>query len=293
MANRLSGKDVVNRMKTELTEDVCQLKERGISPKLAILRVGAREDDLSYENGAIKRAESVGVAVERIVLPEDATQAQLMESIGRLNSDPSVHGVLLFRPLPKGLDDAAARAALDPAKDIDGITDPSMIGLYTGQSIGFPPCTPQACIEILDHYGIELEGKHVVVVGRSLVVGKPAALMLMQRNATVTVCHTRTKDMPALCRTADILIVSAGKAGVVDATYCSSGQIVLDVGINIDKTGRLCGDVRFEEVEPLVQAITPVPGGVGTVTTSVLLKHVIRAAKATVTEGVASPRDRA
>lgn len=281
MATLLSGKEVVKAMKASISADVTALKEQGITPKLMTIRVGDREDDISYETGATKRAKTVGVEVESVVLAGDATQDELIDVIKKANADLSVHGVLLFRPLPKHIDDNAARQALLPAKDIDGITDSSMIGTYTGSDIGFNPCTPQACIEILDHYGIDLSGKNITVVGRSLVVGKPAALMLMKRNSTVTVCHTRTKDMQSVCKKADILIVSAGRAGIVNGDYVSPGQVVIDVGINVNDQGKLCGDVDFDSVSPIVDAITPVPGGVGTVTTSVLIKNVVNIAKRT------------
>ena len=204
-----------------------------------------------------------------------------MAAIDRVNNDDRIHGVLIFRPLPKHLDDEAVRRALKPEKDIDGITDGSLVGVFAGTKQGFPPCTPQACMEILDHYGIDPKGKRAVVIGRSLVVGKPAAMMLLGKHATVTVCHTRTVDMPAVCREAEILIVAAGRAGVVGKEYFAPGQIVIDVGINVNAEGKLCGDVNFEEAEPVVEAITPVPGGVGTVTTSVLVGHVVEAAKRT------------
>ena len=184
----------------------------------------------------------------------------------------------MFRPLPKHLDQNLIENALDPAKDVDCMTDGSMSGVFTGKAIGFPPCTPQACMEILDHYGIDCTGKKAVVIGRSLVVGKPAAMMLIKKNATVTVCHTRTVDMPSVTREADILLVAAGRAGVVGAAYVKPGQIVIDVGINVNAEGKLCGDVDYAAVEPIVEAITPVPGGVGSVTTSVLVSHVVEAA---------------
>ncbi len=168
--------------------------------------------------------------------------------------------------------------ALDPAKDVDCMTDGSMSGVFTGKPIGFPPCTPQACMEILDHYGIDCTGKKAVVIGRSLVVGKPAAMMLIKKNATVTVCHTKTVDMPSVAREADIIIVAAGRAGVVGAEYVKPGQTVIDVGINVNAEGKLCGDVDYAAVKLIVDAITPVPGGVGSVTTSVLVSHVVDAA---------------
>lgn len=279
MAELLKGAAVVAAMNERLTAEVAALKEKGVTPTLAILRVGAREDDISYEKGAMKRCETVGVAVKNVVLPADVTQEELMRNIEELNNDKGVHGVLIFRPLPKHLDEEAVRQALKPEKDIDGITDGSLAGVFTGSGAGFPPCTAQACMEILDHYKIDCKGKRAVVVGRSLVVGKPAAMMLLAKNATVTVCHTKTVDMPSVTREAEVLIVAAGKAGAITKEYLAPGQIVIDVGINVNEEGKLCGDVKFEDAEPIVGAITPVPGGVGTVTTSVLVSHVVEAAK--------------
>ena len=279
MAQILDGKQVVAALNEKLRADVDQLNEKGVLPTLAIVRVGERGDDISYERGAIKRCETIGVAVKCFALPEDAAQEELLDVIDSINKDDTIHGCLLFRPLPKHMDDSAVRNALVPAKDVDGITDGSLAGVFAGTEDGFPPCTAQACIEILDHFGHDLKGKNVTVIGRSLVVGKPVAMMLLGRHATVTVCHTRTVDMPAICRKADILIVAAGRAGIVGKEYFSEGQIVIDVGINVDDDGKLCGDVNFAEAEPIVGAITPVPGGVGTVTTSVLVKHVVNAAK--------------
>ena len=279
MAELLKGAAVVAAMNEKMTAEITALKTRGVSPTLAILRVGERDDDISYEKGAMKRCDTVGVAVKNVVLPADVTQDVLMQNVETLNNDKSVHGVLIFRPLPKHLDEEAVRNALKPEKDIDGITDGSLAGVFTGNGQGFAPCTAQACMEILDFYKIDCKGKRAVVIGRSLVVGKPAAIMLMGKNATVTVCHTRTVDMPSVARTAEILIVAAGKAGAVTKDYLAPGQIVVDVGINMADDGKLCGDVKFDDAEPIVGAITPVPGGVGTVTTSVLVSHVVEAAK--------------
>lgn len=278
-ANLLKGKDVADALNAKMSADVEALKAKGVIPTLAILRVGERPDDISYEKGATKRCEGVGVAVKNVVLPADVTQDALMKSVDELNNDKGVHGVLIFRPLPKHLDEEAVRNALKPEKDVDGITDGSMAGVFTGNGNGYPPCTAQACMEILDFYKVDCKGKRAVVIGRSLVVGKPAAVMLMGKNATVTVCHTKTVDMPSVAKTAEILIVAAGKANAVTKDYLASGQIVVDVGINMTDEGKLCGDVKFDEAEPIVGAITPVPGGVGTVTTSVLVSHVVDAAK--------------
>ena len=244
-----------------------------------ILRVGAREDDLSYERGALKRCEKVGITVRQVVLPEDAGQQELMDNIRSLNEDERVHGVLMFRPLPKHLDDEAARRALDPRKDMDGITDGSLAAVYAGTDGGYPPCTAAACVALLKHYNVPIKGKRVVVIGRSLVIGKPVSLLLLAEHATVTICHSRSENLPAICREADILVVAAGKAGMVGAESVRAGQIVLDVGIHVGADGNLCGDTRFAEVEPIVEAITPVPGGVGAVTTAILASHVIEAAR--------------
>ena len=278
MARQLLGKEVTAALNEKIKSRAAALKEKGVEPTLGIIRVGEREDDLSYERGAVKRCETLGVACKKILLPADVTQEVLMDAVRQVNEDDSIHGVLIFRPLPRHLDEEAVIRALDPAKDVDGITDGSMVGVFAGREQGFPPCTPQACMEILDHYQIDCTGKKAVVVGRSLVVGKPAAMMLLKKNATVTVCHTRTKDMPSVVKEADIVIVAAGRAGVVDDRYVSPGQIIIDVGINVNDQGKLCGDVAYDKVEPIVEAITPVPGGVGSVTTSVLGGHVVEAA---------------
>ena len=279
MAELLKGAAVTAALNEKMTADVAALKTKGVSPTLAILRVGEREDDISYERGAMKRCDSVGVAVKNVILPADVSQEKLMATVEELNLDAGVHGVLIFRPLPKHLDEEAVRHALAPAKDVDGITDGSLAGVFTGSGEGFPPCTAQACMEILDFYNVDLKGKRAVVIGRSLVVGKPVGIMLMGKHATVTTCHTRTVDMASVAREAEVLVVAAGKANAVDKSYLSPGQTVIDVGINMTDEGKLCGDVNFADAEPIVAAITPVPGGVGTVTTSVLVSHVVEAAK--------------
>ena len=282
MATIWKGAEVNTGLNARVKQDVEALKAQGITPTLAIVRVGERPDDLSYERGATKRAETLGVAVEKCVLPVDVTQEALLQVIRDINANSHIHGVLLFRPLPKHLDEDLICNTLAAEKDIDGITDLSTAGVFAGKALGFAPCTPAACMEILDHFGVDCTGKKAVVIGRSLVVGKPAAMMLVKKNATVTICHTRTADLPAVCREADILIAAAGKAGMVGADFVRPGQIVIDVGINWnEQEQKLCGDVDFDAVSPIVAAITPVPGGVGTVTTSVLIAHVVEAAKRT------------
>ena len=281
MAKLLLGKEVNAKLNARIIEQCEALKAQGVTPTLAIVRCGERPDDLSYERGATKRAETLGVAVEKFLLPEDVTKEELLKTIDEINANDKIHGVLMFRPLPKHLkaDQNEICNRLDPAKDVDGMTDISNAGVFMGKQLGFAPCTPAACMEILDHYGIDLTGKKAVVIGRSLVVGKPVAMMLMGKNATITVCHTRTKDVPAEAREADVLISAAGVLKSLTKDYVRPGQIVIDVSINWDaeKNG-IAGDAVFDEVEPIVDAITPVPGGVGAVTTSVLIGHVVEAA---------------
>jgi len=281
MAELLKGAPVAKAITAQLTQQVEALKEKGVVPTLSIVRVGERPDDISYEKGAMKRCAMCGIEVKNHILPLETTEDELLAVIEDINKDASIHGVLLFRPLPKHINEARICAALAPEKDMDGITDGSMAGIFSGSGMGYPPCTAQACIEILDHYGIEIEGKKATVLGRSNVIGKPVSLLLLKRNATVTICHTRTKDLPGTCAAAEILIAAAGKAGVVSTQHVSEGQIVLDVGINVTAEGNLVGDVDFAAVEPIVSAITPVPGGVGSVTTAVLAKHVVTAAEKT------------
>lgn len=282
MAQILKGKEVVDAVNEKLRAEVLLLKEKGVTPTLGIIRVGAKVEDVSYEKGAIKCAESIGVDVKKYLFKENITQEQLLNVIAAINLDLTVHGVILFRPLPDHIDDNTIRKALLASKDVDGITDQSMAGVYTGTDLGYPPCTPRACIEILDHYGIDITGKKVAVIGRSLVVGRPAAMMVLGKNGTPIICHTKTEDMKDICKSADVLIVSAGQAKTIGSEYLNENQVVIDVGINMNEEGKLCGDVDFDAAQNIVKAITPVPGGVGRVTTSLLMMHVIDAAKKTI-----------
>ena len=288
MAKRLLGKEVNEALVASLQNRAAALKEKGITPTLAILRLGENPSDLSYEKGATKRAEEIGVAIKNFILPEASTKEEVLAVIDEINADDAIHGCLMFRPLPKHLkadqDEICNRLA--PKKDVDSMTHMSNAGVFEGQDLGYAPCTPAACMEILDHYGIDCKGKKAVVIGRSLVVGKPAAMMLMQKNATVTICHTRTVDPAAICREADIIISAAGVLNSLTKDFVREGQIVIDVSMNWNPEkitskgkGGMCGDAIFDEVEPIVEAITPVPGGVGAVTTSVLMKHVVEAAE--------------
>ena len=288
MAKRLLGKEVNEALVAALQGRTAALREKGVVPTLGIIRLGENPSDLSYEKGATKRAEEVGVAVKNYVLPVDATKEDVLAVIDQVNADASVHGVLMFRPLPKHLkaDQDEICNRLDPKKDVDSMTHMSNAGVFEGQDLGYAPCTPAACMEILDLYGIDCKGKNAVVIGRSLVVGKPAAMMLMAKNATVTMCHTKTVNTAEICKNADIIVSAAGVLNSLTADYVRPGQIVIDVSMNWNPEkitskgkGGMSGDAIFDEVEPIVEAITPVPGGVGAVTTSVLMKHVVEAAE--------------
>ncbi len=290
MAKLLLGKEVTDALNANLQERTAALRAKGVEPTLAIVRVGEDPSDLSYEKGAIKRAELVGVSVKQYILPGDADKAAVLAVIDEINADSSIHGVLMFRPLPKHLkaDQNEICNRLDPKKDMDCMTHLSNAGVFEGLSnLGYAPCTPAACMEILDFYGIDCKGKNAVVIGRSLVVGKPAAMMLMGKNATVTVCHTKTVNTAEICRNADIIVSAAGVLNSLTKDFVRPGQVVIDVSINWDENkpnsrgtlGAIAGDAKFDEVEPIVEAITPVPGGVGSVTTSVLMKHVVEAAE--------------
>jgi len=279
MAKILKGAPVAAALDEKTAAAVSELKAKQIVPTLAILRVGEREDDLSYERGAMKRCAKTGVEVKNVVLPGDVTTAELLSCVAELNADETVHGVLMFRPLPKHLDEKAVCAALSPAKDVDGITAGSMAGVFMNSGEGYPPCTAQSCMEILKYYNVDTAGKRAAVIGRSLVIGRPVAMLLMHANATVSVCHSRTGDIPAVTRDADIVVAAIGRSESITADHFTGGQTVLDVGINwSEKKGKLVGDVAYETVEPVVSAITPVPGGVGSVTTAVLVSHVADAA---------------
>lgn len=286
MAKLLLGKDVAEALNARIASRAEALVKKGITPTLAIVRCGEDPSQLSYERGALKRAETTGVTVKTEVLPGETGKEELLAKIKELGTDPMVHGILLLRPLPSHLRPFEHEIcnAVPPEKDVDCMTDLSNAGVYTGSPIGFPPCTPQAVMEFFDYYHIDLKGKDVVVIGRSLVVGRPVAMMAMARHATVTICHTRTADVPFHTRQADIIITSAGVLNSLTAGYVREGQIVIDVAINWDPAkkegkGGIAGDAAFDEVAEKAEAVTPVPGGVGAVTTSVLMEHVVSAAE--------------
>ncbi len=276
MAEVMLGVEVAKAMKTQIIEKVESWKEKGIIPNLTIIRVGAREDDLAYERGAKKRMELTGIDCKVLELPEDISQEKLEAEFQKVNEDPKVHGILLFRPLPKHLNEEPLRMMIDPYKDVDGMSPVNMAKVFSGDLSGHAPCTAEAVMEMLDYYQIDLTGKKVAIVGRSMVVGRPLSMLMLQKNATVTICHTRTKDLPGTLRDAEVLVAAAGKAKMITEDMVGEGAIVADVGINVDEDGNLCGDVDFEAAEKKASYISPVPRGVGSVTTSVLAKHVVK-----------------
>ncbi len=279
MAERLAGKTVADAMKEELSKKVAAIKAKGVTPKLGIIRVGARPDDLFYEGGAKKTCDSVGMAYQVFEYPADIDQASFEKAVKDVGANKEINGILMFAPLPKQLDEKKIRNLIPVEKDVDCMTIGSAAKVYTDDLTGFPPCTPTACMDILKYYNIPLKGKKAVVLGRSQVVGKPVAMLLLREHATVTICHSRTDNLPAVCAEADVLIAAVGRAKMVKANFVKPGQVVIDVGINEDpdNPGKYCGDVDYAEVEPIVAKITPVPGGVGSVTTIVLCKQTIQA----------------
>jgi len=278
-ARILKGAEVAAALNEKTAGMAAALKEKGISPCLAIVRVGEKSDDMAYERGILKRCALVGVEVRQSLLPESVDDNELITELCKLNKDESVHGILVFMPLPPHLDEKKVREAIDPQKDVDGVTEGSAAGVYSGSGRGFAPCTARACIEILRHYGIPMEGKRATVFGRSLVIGRPVAMLLMAENATVTICHSRSERAETVSKDSDIVVAALGRARALSAEYFRPGQVVVDVGINFDAEGKMCGDVDFEPVSGIVSAVTPVPGGVGAVTTAVLVRHCVEAAE--------------
>lgn len=275
----IKGKPVADKISENLIKEVNELVKEGISPKLTIVRVGARGDDLAYERGALKRCENIGIVTEVIELPEDVTQDQYIEELEKINNDNDVHGILCFRPLPKQLDEESIKYVIKPEKDVDCFSPVNAAKVMEGDKSGFPPCTPTAVVEILKHYEVDLRGAKVAVLGRSMVVGKPAAMLLLNENATVTICHSKTKDLSDVTSEADVLVAAVGRAKMVNESFVKEGAVVIDVGINVDEEGNLCGDVDTNSVLDKASMVTPVPAGVGSVTTSILAKHVVKACK--------------
>lgn len=279
MDKLMRGKIIADKITESAIEEVSELKKNVKEIKLTIVRVGSNPDDMAYERGAINRCKKIGIHVESIELPENVSQDQYVNLIEWLNDDKDVNGILTLRPLPKHIDENLIKDIINPLKDVDGFNPINFSKIANGEDTGFAPCTPSAVIEIIKENGIELKGKHVVVVGRSMVVGKPLSMMLLNEDATITVCHSKTKDLESITSNADILITAIGRAKMIDKYYVNKGVTVIDVGINVDDDGKLCGDVDIDDVMDFVDKITPVPGGVGSITTSILARNVIKACK--------------
>jgi len=279
MAEFLKGKVVADKIKEKMKKDIEELKKNGKTPTLGIVRLGDNPDDISYERSIIKNCERIGIEAKVFERDINMTTEELVSLMEELNNDNTISGVLVFRPLPKHIDEGKVREALSPSKDVDCMHPMNLARIFEGDLSGFAPCTPKAAMEILLDYGIDLEGKNVVIVNRSMVLGKPLAMMMLKQNATVTICHSRTKDLPEITKKADVVVTALGKAKFFDEKYFNENSICIDVGISLDEEGNLSGDIDFEKVSELVSKITPVPGGVGSVTTSILLSHVVEACK--------------
>lgn len=272
----LKGAAISAKIKEQVETLLNDLK--GKTPKLAIVRVGERPDDLSYERGALKKMESFGLMGESFAFSQDITDEAFKEEFAKINDNPDIDGILLLRPLPKQIKEKDIEHMIDPGKDLDGISPENIARVFAGDDIGFAPCTAEAVVEVLKANDISLTGKRVAIVGRSMVVGRPLSMLLLKENATVTICHTRTEDLKGTCKNAQILVAAAGRARMVDSFYVGKDAIVVDVGINVDEDGKLCGDVDFDSLEGTASMATPVPGGVGAVTTAVLARHLVLAA---------------
>lgn len=272
----LKGAAVSAKIKEQVETLLNDLK--GKTPKLAIVRVGERPDDLSYERGALKKMESFGLMGESFAFSQDITDEAFKEEFAKINDNPDIDGILLLRPLPKQIKEKDIEHMIDPGKDLDGISPENIARVFAGDDTGFAPCTAEAVVEVLKANDISLTGKRVAIVGRSMVVGRPLSMLLLKENATVTICHTRTEDLKETCKNAQILVAAAGRARMVDASYVGKDATVVDVGINVDEDGKLCGDVDFDSLEGTASMATPVPGGVGAVTTAVLARHLVLAA---------------
>ena len=273
----LYGNDVVKAMSEQIQKELASLS--GYIPKLAIVRIGERPDDLAYEKGAVKRFEKLGMKSQVYSFPEDIGNQAFSFAFSDINADNDIDGILLLRPLPRHIDEKDITKIINPNKDVDCISPINVAKVFSSDESGFAPCTAEAVMEMIAYAGIDLTGKRATVVGRSMVIGKPVTMMLMKKNATVTVCHTRTTDMETACKNAEVLVAAAGRARMINRNYVSKGAYVFDVGINVDESGYMCGDVDIDDISDIAKLCTPVPKGVGTVTTSVLAKHVLKAAK--------------
>lgn len=277
-AKLLTGKEVAQKMDADIQKDVQELKKRGINPALKIMIVGEAPDSLAYANSARKMAEKNGIVCDIEQLPGPTSQDEFVSVLKQRNADRNIHGIIVMRPLPKQIREDVVKYVLAPEKDIDCFNPVNAGKIMAGDLTGFPPATPQAVMEMLRFYEVPMSGKEAVIIGRSMVVGKPMSMLLLGENATVTICHSKTRDLPGVCKRADILVAAIGKAKMITPEYIRPGATIMDVGINVEGD-KLFGDVDTDKAKEVAGAITPVPGGVGTVTTRVLLKHVVKAAK--------------
>ncbi|NFD56696.1 bifunctional 5,10-methylenetetrahydrofolate dehydrogenase/5,10-methenyltetrahydrofolate cyclohydrolase [Clostridium botulinum] len=279
MTKILYGNEVALKIKEDLNLRIDKLKEKNIIPKLAILRMGNKQDDIAYERSIIKSCEKLNIETKVEELSEDILEEDFLKLMESLNKEKEIHGILVFRPYPKHLNENIINSSIALNKDVDCMHPLNLERIFEGDLDGFMPCTPEAVIEILRYYDIDLKGKNIVIINRSMVVGKPLSMMALSHNATVTICHSKTIDLPSITKKADIVVTAIGKAKLIKEEYFNEDSIVMDVSINVDENGKLCGDVDFENVKEKVVAITPVPKGVGSVTTTLLLKHIVDAAE--------------
>lgn len=275
----LRGKVVADQIKEGLSKDIEELKAEGINPTIAVVRVGENDSDISYERAIVKASEAIGLLVRLVTLKESTTTEELEAELVKLNNDKEVHGILMFRPLPKHIDQDRMQNIIVAEKDVDAMNPINLEKIFEGDPTGLEPATPRAAVEMIKGHGYELEGKDVVVINRSMVVGKPLSMMLLQENATVTICHSRTKDLKAHTKRADIVVTALGRPAMLDKSYFTEDSIVIDVGVGTTADGKLSGDVNFDDVKDFVAAITPVPRGVGSITTTILLSQVVKACK--------------
>lgn len=279
MTDILKGGPVAKAIKEKIKVEVDALKEKNIIPTLGIIRMGNRPDDISYEKGVIRNCESVGIQARVFEVPADTPMNEFADLLKKVNDDDSVHGILMFRPLPKHIDYEAVKSLIDPRKDIDCMSPINLEKVFEGELDGFVPCTPKAVIEVLKYYDVPLIGANVAIINRSMVVGRPLSMMFLGESSTVTICHSKTKNLPTVTANSDIVVAAVGKARMLGKEYFSDNSIVIDVGINDAGEGKICGDVNYDSIVEDVKAITPVPGGIGSVTSAILLRHVIIACK--------------
>ena len=276
MAELINGKELAEKMQAEIAIKVSELKTKSISPGLVVLLVGENPASQVYVRNKERSAKSIGIHSKVERYPSTISEETLLAEIEKYNQDPNFHGILVQLPLPKHIDEEKVLLAIDPKKDVDGFHPENVAKLFLGQR-SLVPCTPKGMMVLLDEINYDLTGKEVVVVGRSNIVGKPVALLCLQKNATVTIAHSKTKNLKEVCQRADVLIAAVGRAKMINSDYVKEGAVVLDVGINRDENNKLCGDVDFEDVKDKVYAITPVPGGIGPMTITMLLQNTLEA----------------